>query len=112
MIPEDTIADAEAAAARIMRALSGNSSARSDIHVNAGGVGVWVAASACAAMLVGMIVGGIIGGLWLHREFTSIDADLIAIRDRAQAQQGYLNAIYRAAPQLQPVEQKTQPEKK
>jgi heme exporter protein D len=81
---------------------------RAEIHINAGGVGVWIATTACLVML-GVLV---IGALWMQRELTRVDAELIAIRERAQAQQGYLNAIYRAAPNLQPAEQKTQPEKK
>ena len=91
---------------RYAGAVSGTS--RAEVHVNAGGVGVWISTTACLVML-GVAV---IGSVWMHREFTRVDVELTAIRERAQAQQGYLNAIYRAAPHLQPAEQKTQPEQK
>lgn len=95
MIPESAISDAEQAARRIMNAFGGN---RAEIRIDAGGIGVILAASACAIMLAC----GVIGALWASHELARIDREMAEVRARAQAQQAYLNAIYQAAPQLKP----------
>lgn len=74
------------------------SASASTININAGGIGVWVAATSCIVMLamLGM------GGMWLSREFTSKQ-----LADNAQDREitdlgDHLHAIYMQAPQLQP----------
>lgn len=70
------------------------------ISVNAGGVGVWIATTACAVML-GISV---LGGLWASREFARMDQQLVEAREEIRTTQNYLNAIYAQAPQLKPKE--------
>lgn len=72
------------------------------ISVNAGGVGVWVASTACAVML-GITV---LGGLWASREFARMDQQMVEAREEIRTTQNYLNAIYAQAPQLKPKEEK------
>lgn len=47
---------------------------KAEIHINAGGIGVWVCAAACAAILAAVVVGSVVGGMWLSREAQRMDA--------------------------------------
>lgn len=61
------------------------------IHVNAGGIGMWVAVTCCAVMFVVGLSMAVLGGL----AYTST-------QQRMDRMQDYLNAIYMQAPQLKP----------
>lgn len=90
---------AETALDRVRRdldALLPKSSNTSTITINAGGVGVWVAAMACIVMLTALMV----GAFWVSREFTRIDAALLKREDDADRAQTYLSAIYARMPEL------------
>jgi len=79
-------------AERIVRELTGaamNSNSSTQIHVNAGGVGIWICATACLVMLVGFLL-----MLALFVEHSRKIDDL----------HDYLAAIYVQAPQLKPKE--------
>lgn len=68
----------------------GANSNASNININAGGLGVWIAVTACAVMLGVSIFG----------------ATIIVDQQRKLADlQHYLSAIYQQAPQLRPNEE-------
>lgn len=77
----------EITADRILSELLGRNNNRAEIHINAGGVGVWVATSACLVML-------------------AVNLILVAVvfdQSRKVDDLGdYLNAIYMQAPYLKP----------
>lgn len=70
----------------------------SSITVDAGGVGVWIASTACMVMLGVLIV----GGLWMSRELNRIDVTMSERKEEADRMQTYLSAIYAQAPHLKP----------
>lgn len=74
------------------------------MHVNAGGVGVWIAVTCCIVMLSCLTVGGILANAWLNSEFANIHSDLKDRRDENESMKAYLAAIYMQAPQLKPKE--------
>lgn len=86
---EDEIQRFERAVARFSEALaaSSNTGNQSTITLNAGGVGVWIAVSACAVMLainLGLVV-------------------MLVSHDRKiDDMEHYINAIYMMAPSLKP----------
>jgi heme exporter protein D len=82
--------------------LGGRNSNQSTITINAGGIGVWVATTACLIML-GIVI---VGSLWTSREFTKNDQDLKEVREELKTAQAYISAIYVAAPQLKPKDEK------
>ena len=88
---DDEIQRFERAVARFSEALTaaGNSGNQSTITLNAGGVGVWIAVSACAVMLAVNVM--------LVAVIVSHDRKIDDLRH-------YLNAVYQAAPQLKPKE--------
>lgn len=85
MEPHETTAD------RILSEWLGRNNSKAEIHINAGGVGVWVATTACLVML-------------------AINVVLVAVvmdQSRKVDDLGdYLNAIYMQAPYLKPPEEK------
>jgi len=60
---------------------------RQEIHINAGGVGVWIATTCCVVM----ISLGLIGAILYVNQSRKVDQ-----------MQDYLNAIYMQAPYLKP----------
>jgi len=83
-----------------------NGGSNANINVSAGGIGIWVAATACIIMLSVLIVGGTIGGMWLSREFSRIDKELQERKGENERAQSYLSSIFLRAPQLNPDENK------
>lgn len=75
-----------------------STSTTSTVSVNAGGMGVWLATTACLIML-GVVI---VGALWASREFQRTDAQIAELRGQLGTTQSYLNAIYVQAPQLRP----------
>lgn len=65
-----------------------NSSA-SNITVNAGGVGVWVAVTACVVML-GMVM---VGGFWVSSEFSRINVQFTKQADIDSVQDAYIHKL-------------------
>jgi hypothetical protein len=76
----------------------GGGVSRAEIHVNANAPGVWIAATACLVML-GM---GFVGAWAVSGKIDEQNRQISQLQERINAQQGYLNAIYRAAPTLNP----------
>jgi heme exporter protein D len=64
----------------------GNSS---NVRIEAGGAGVWLATTCCLVMLAVALVGSI----WLSRELTRQDAEMAALRDRNETFQAYINVL-------------------
>ena len=64
----------------------GNSS---NVRIEAGGTGVWLATTCCLIMLAVALVGSI----WLSRELTRQDAEMAALRDRNETFQAYINVL-------------------
>ncbi len=62
-----------------------------NITVNAGGVGVWIATTACCVM----VAASIFMGLWV-----------VDLSRKVSELENYLNAIYMMAPSLKPENQK------
>ena len=89
-------------AERIVRDLIGSpSNSNVTFSVNAGGAGLWIAATCCVVMLSVMAV----AGLWLSREFQRIDTVMADHEEKIDRAQTYLSAIYAQAPQLRPSEE-------
>lgn len=89
MEPQDTVAD------RLLSELLGRNNSRAEIHINAGGIGVWIATTCCCVMLAISIL----LGLAVINQSRKID-ELNA----------YLTAIYMMAPSLKPEEPAKTPE--
>lgn len=70
----------------------------SSITIDAGSIGVWIAATACLVMLAALVV----GGLWMSRELNRIDVTMSERKEEADRMQTYLSAIYAQAPHLKP----------
>lgn len=64
-------------------------SSNATIHINAGGVGVWLAATCCLAMLAA----GFVGGLWMVSDRAERAAELTEIRDQLRERRDGENAI-------------------
>lgn len=88
---DDDLRRFEAAVDRFAEALGrqGNSGNQSTITLNAGGVGVWIAVSACAVMLAVNVM--------LVAVVVSHDRKIDDLKH-------YLNAVYMMAPHLKPEE--------
>ncbi len=69
---------------------SGNTNT-AKIEVNAGGVGVWIATTACCVM----VAASLFMGLWV-----------VDLSRKVSELENYLNAIYMMAPSLKPDDQK------
>ena len=81
---------------------------RSDININAGGVGVWISVTACVLMFFMGVVIIIAGSYALQEQNGRIQDQKDEIRDmkgKVDKMQDYLNAIYAVAPQLKPKEE-------
>lgn len=74
----------------------------SNVRIDAGGVGVWAATTACMVMLGVMFLGGI----WMGREFDKKDRQISDISKKIETQQDYLNVIYQSLPNMQKSEKK------
>lgn len=82
---------------RAAKALSGfNSGNQSQISINAGGIGVWIATSCCLIMLFC----GLIAAFWVSREFNQMDAQMTTLRNDNDVMRQYLTSIYQQAPWL------------
>ena len=68
------------------------------VHISAGGVGVWLATTACLIMLAAFLV----SGFWILSESNKLQAELIELRAKDQQHDDYLSAIYIQAPELKP----------
>jgi hypothetical protein len=74
------------------RATGSTSSGNSiTVSVNAGGVGVWIATTACLVMLAC----GMVGAFWITNEFRQYDAHLSELRSRDRVHDAYIQAAYR-----------------
>jgi hypothetical protein len=67
------------------------------ITVNAGGVGIWIASTACLVMLGMMLV----GGLWISRELTRSDTRAAEQEVKIDRANTFLAAIWANAPELE-----------
>lgn len=75
----------------------------SHVQIAAGGIGVWLATTACMVMLATLLM----GAMWGSREFARIDKELLERKEEGQRMQSYLSAIYVQAPSLKPQEEKS-----
>lgn len=62
----------------------------STITVNAGGVGVWIAATSCIAVLAAVLVGAIFVAFGM----SDLNRQLQERRQKDEAQDAYINVIY------------------
>jgi hypothetical protein len=69
----------------------------STLSINAGGVGVWIATTACIAMLCAMLI----GALWISREMTRMDARAAEQEVKLDRANTFLSAIWANAPELE-----------
>jgi hypothetical protein len=83
---------------KAFRNLSPESGNATSVTISAGGVGVWIATTACLVMLAVLLV----GGLWMSRELNRIDVTMSERKEEADRMQTYLSAIYAQAPHLKP----------
>jgi hypothetical protein len=83
-------------------------SQRQEFHINAGGVGVWIATTCCVAMICCMLIGSI----FLTFELSSIHQDNADRKSESARMQSYLSAIYNIAPSLKPKDVTTKKEEK
>ena len=75
-------------------------SQRQEIHINAGGIGVWVATTCCLIMLACFVLGSV----WVSRELNHFDSENQARKSENEKAQSYISAIYVLAPSLRPKE--------
>lgn len=87
---DEKLARFERAANRLAEAFPQNTS-QSTITISAGGVGVWLAVTACAAMMVMNLA---LLAMWVTHD------------RKIDALQHYLNAVYMMAPHLKPEDTK------
>lgn len=59
------------------------------ITVNAGGVGVWIATTACFVMLTALLV----GAFWVSREFNRVDSRFNDQTDTDSVQDAYIQKL-------------------
>lgn len=85
MEPEQVTAD------RLIRELllPHRNDSSSTININAGGIGVWIATSACAVMLAALLV----GLFWVSREFNRIDNRFNDQTDIDSVQDAYIHKL-------------------
>lgn len=95
--PNDVVGD------RLLRELllPKNNSSNVSFSVNAGGVGVWISATAAVIMLVCFVVGGVFGAIWLGRELERIDARAAEQEVKIDRANTFLAAIWANAPELE-----------
>lgn len=74
--------------------------AKIELHINAGGVGVWIAATCCLITLSAVLVGGLVSGLWLVREFNRVDIALSERKEENDKNDTYLSGIWGRLPEL------------
>lgn len=67
------------------------------VTIQAGGIGVWIAATCCFVML-GLIV---LGALWMSRELTRIDQRAAEQEVKIDRANTFLSAIWANAPELE-----------
>ena len=87
----------------LIRGLIGNRTggdAKIEVHFNAGGIGVWVAATCCLVTLGVVLSGGLMAGLWISREFNRIDVSLSERKEENDRAQTYLSSIFGRVPEL------------
>lgn len=80
-------------------------------NVNAGGVGVWISATACIVTLFVVIVGGVIGGLWISREFTRMDRKAEEQENKIDRANVLLSATWQHIPEVAEKVKRENPEK-
>lgn len=82
----------DTSAARLLQEL-GNLLPRNDntakIEVNAGSIGVWLAATACVVCVAVMVVGGI----FVTREFVRYDQQLQELREKDEIHDAWLQTL-------------------
>ncbi len=87
---------------RTLAAMQGNRGAQNTQIVRfEGGGPVWIAVTCCLVMLAA----GAVGALWMSRELTRVDKELLERKEEGQRMQSYLSAIYVNAPHLKPAEE-------
>lgn len=59
------------------------------ITINGGGVGVWIATTACLVMLASLLV----GGFWVSREFNRLDSRFNDQTDIDSVQDAYIHKL-------------------
>jgi len=67
-----------------------NATGNATVHVNAGGVAVWVAATACAVCMAVLIVGAVFVSVWMADQSREIQE----LRQNDDVLQAYINAGY------------------
>ena len=90
--------DALAEVVRDMRVVNSNPPGGSNIQVNGGGVGVWIATVCCALMLGISLIGAMV--------ILDQNRQLGEIREDAKETRSYIMAVYAIAPTLNPANQK------
>lgn len=82
---------------RAVESIGNRNSGNSHVRIDAGGVGVWIATTACIAMLCA----GLIGALWISRELTRMDARAAEQEVKLDRANTFLSAIWANAPELE-----------
>lgn len=82
---------------RHMESIGNRNSGNSHVRIDAGGMGVWIATTACIAMLCA----GLIGALWISRELSRIDARMAEQEVKIDRANTFLSAIWANAPELE-----------
>lgn len=90
--------DAVSDVLRELRMANGPTPGSSNIQVNGGGVGVWIATVCCALMLGISLIGAMV--------ILDQNRQLAEIREDAKETRSFVTAIYTMAPSLNPANQK------
>lgn len=70
------------------------------VRMDAGGVGIFAATTACLMMVAVMFA----SGFWVTWAFSQMQGKIDALQRASETQEAYLQAIYQIAPQLKPKE--------
>lgn len=95
--PQDVTAD------RIVRDLLmpySHNGGKAEIHIHAGGLGIWACAGLCAAVLSAVIVGSVMGGMWLSREAQRIEQRAAEQEVKIDHANVLLSATWQHAPEV------------
>lgn len=105
-LPEE-VASVQNSVAELARSVGlkiGDNTSTATIHVNAGGLGVWIATTCCIVMLVTSIILGVVF-MWHEQEQQAqISAHEAEQQRKIDELYNYIAAIYAQAPQLKPKE--------
>jgi hypothetical protein len=94
-----------AAADRLNPVTNASTKSESSVHINAGGMGLWIASTCCIIMFI-MFVSFFVGAFFYVSDER---AEIREMHSKMTTMQSFLDAIYVQAPQLKPKDKSYEP---